>query len=69
MFLKYFYRWKQWSGSVDDNVFLITFSKKVTELAVCFRDRKVGFHRANSLNLYHFNLNKVGSAANLSAKY
>lgn len=45
------------------------FQKKVTELADCFRDRKVGFHRVNSLIQYHLNLNKVGSAANLSAKY
>lgn len=69
MFCNIFYRWKQWSGSVDDKVFWLLFSKKVTELADCFRDRKVGFHRANSLTLYYFNLNKVGSAANLSAKY
>jgi len=45
------------------------FFKKITELAACFRNLKVGFHRANSLTLYYFNLNKVGSAANLSAKY
>lgn len=45
------------------------FSKKATELATYFRYLKVGFHRANSLTLYYFNLNKVGSAANLSAKY
>jgi len=49
--------------------FLVTFFKKVTELADCFRDRKAEFHRVNSLTLYHLNLNKVGSAANLSAKY
>ena len=45
------------------------FQKKVTELAAYFRDLKVGVHRANSLTLYYFNLNKVGSAASLSAKY
>ncbi|ENV93546.1 hypothetical protein F937_02946 [Acinetobacter calcoaceticus ANC 3680] len=45
------------------------FFQKVTELADCFRDRKVGFHLVDSSILYHLNLNKVGSAANLSAKY
>ncbi|EXB05870.1 hypothetical protein J512_1820 [Acinetobacter baumannii 1295743] len=37
MFLQYFYRCKQWSGSVDEKVFWLLFFKKVTELADCFR--------------------------------
>ncbi len=54
---------------MDEKVFWLLFSKKVTELADGFRDSKIEFYRANSLTLYYFNLNKVGSAANLSAKY
>ncbi len=69
VFAIFFYRCKQWSGSVDEKVFWLLFSKKVTELADGFRDSKIEFYRANSLTLYYFNLNKVGSAANLSAKY
>ncbi|BFM54075.1 hypothetical protein JUNP402_2196 [Acinetobacter baumannii] len=37
VFAIFFYRSKQWSGSVDEKVFWLLFSKKVTELAECFR--------------------------------
>jgi len=44
------------AGSVDVKVFWLLFPKKVTELADCFRDRKVGFYRVNSSILYLFEL-------------